>query len=213
MEKMDLRKQYAHLYKASARKPALIDVPELNYLMVDGRGHPESNPAFQEAMGALFGISYTLKFHYKMEKGIDWTVMCPEGLWSVPGAKGPADVARSDKSQWRWTLMIMQPDLVTPAALHEARAELVRRHPEQEAAAARVRVERLEEGTAVQMLHVGPYAGERPTVEKMIALAEENGCAIAGLHHEIYLSDPRRTAPAKLKTILRHPLRKKGEKS
>jgi len=130
-----------------------------------------------------------------------------EKLAAMTRAEEIAAFLAASKAMWRWTLAIMQPDVVTPAALEEAREELQRRHPEK-TGPQRVRLERLEEGPAVQVLHVGPYAAEGPTIEKLLAFARENGCAFAGKHHEIYLSDPRRTAPEKLKTILRHAVRK-----
>jgi len=204
MEKMDLRKEFAHLYKASAKKPALVDVPAMNFLMADGAGDPNTAPEFQQAIGALYGLSYTLKFGFKVRKGIDWTVMGLEGLW---WADDMSALPAGRKDEWKWTLMIMQPDVVTAAALDEARDELKRRRPET-AGLERIRLERFAEGLAVQILHVGPYAEEGPTIEKLHAFAHESGCTVAGKHHEIYMSDPRRTAPAKLKTILRHPVRK-----
>jgi hypothetical protein len=204
MEKMDLRKKFALLYKASAKKPALVEVPALNFLMADGAGDPNPSPSFQKAIQGLYGLSYTLKFGFKMRKGIDWTVMGLEGLW---WADDMSAFPAGRKDEWKWTLMIMQPDAVTAAALDEAREELKRRHPEA-AGPERVRLERFEEGAAVQILHVGPYGEEGPTIEKLHAFAHESGFTVAGKHHEIYMSDPRRTAPEKLKTILRHPVKK-----
>jgi hypothetical protein len=216
MEKLDLRKTYAHLYKASAKKPSLVEVPAMNFLMVDGQGDPNTSPEFQSAIDSLYGLSYTLKFGFKMRKGIDWTVMTLEGLWWTDESERLAAMTADDeiaaflaasKGAWKWTLAVMQPDVVTPAALGEAREELQRRHPEK-AGLERVRLERFEEGPAAQVLHVGPYTDVGPTTQRLLAFVRENGCAPTGRHHEIYLSDPRRTAPEKLKTILRHPVRR-----
>ncbi|MCX5684725.1 MAG: GyrI-like domain-containing protein [Planctomycetota bacterium] len=210
MEKLDLRKKLASLYKASAQEQALVEVPALDYLMVDGRGDPESSPAFQQAIEALYGISYTLKFGLKEREGMDWRVMGMEGLWWAAG-KDPGEAFRSgDKARWQWTLLIAQPDFVTRAFVEEARTELLahRKMP----AAKLVRLERLDEGLSAQILHVGPYAEVRPTIDLMHAFIQEKGYEFAGKHHEIYLSDPRRTKPERLKTILRQPVKKVRKK-
>lgn len=206
MEKLDLRKKWAPLYKASVREPVLVEVPALDYLMIDGRGDPDTSPAFMQAVEALYGISYTLKFGLKKSEGMDWRVMGLEGLWWAAG-KDPGEVFRSgDKARWQWTLMVAQPDFVTRAFVKEAREELLARRPTP--AAKLVRLERLEEGLSAQILHVGPYAEEAPTIDLMHAFIHEKGYELAGKHHEIYLSDPRRTKPDRLKTILRQPVRK-----
>ncbi len=207
MEKIDLRKELAHLYKASAREPSLVDVPPMNFLMVDGAGDPNASAALEEAMESLFGLAYTLKFAIKKGRGADFKVMGPEGLW---WSDDPEAFRTGRKDLWRWTFMIAQPDLVTAADVEEARTALrARRNP---AAIDRVRLERLVEGRAAQVLHVGPYSEEGPTVERLHAFIRQQGGEPSGKHHEIYLNDPRRTAPEKLKTILRQPMRQSGEK-
>jgi len=206
VEKSDLRKQLAPLYKASAKEPVLVTVPAMNFLMVDGRGDPNTAPEFQQAIDALYGLSYTLKFAYKKREGIDYRVMGLEGLWWSEGEDPGEAFRKGDKSRWQWTLMIAQPDFVTPAALDEAREELLARRPSP--AARHVRLERYQEGLAAQVLHVGPYDQERPTIERLHAFFRERGCERAGKHHEIYMSDPRRCAPERLKTILRQPVRR-----
>jgi len=210
MEKLDLRKQLASLYKASAREPALVEVPALNYLMIDGRGDPDTTPAFMQAIEALYGLSYTLKFGLKAREGLDWRVMGLEGLWWSKG-KDPGEAFRKgERARWQWTLIIPQPDFVTRAFVEEARAELLARR--EMPAAKLVRLERLEEGPSAQILHVGPYAEEAPTIDLMHAFIHEKGYELAGKHHEIYMSDPRRTKPERLKTILRQPVKKVSRK-
>jgi hypothetical protein len=201
MEKIDLRKQLPHLWKASATKPVLVEVPALGFLMVDGEGDPNTSAAFQEAIEALYGLSYTLKFTSKMGGGADWKVMGLEGLW---WADGPEAFRTRRKDEWRWTLMVAQPDVVT-AEMVEAAAETLRQK-KNPAALDRVRLERFEEGLSAQILHVGPYSEEGPTIERLQAFIRDEGHEPAGKHHEIYLSDARRTAPEKLKTLLRHPV-------
>ena len=207
MKKIDLRKELAHLWKASAKQASLVEVPAMPFLMVDGRGDPGASPAFQEAVGALYGLAYTLKFALKAEGRADWKVMGLEALW---WADDMGAFAAGRRDEWRWTLLIMQPQVVTPAAVEAARERL--RERKDPPGLDRVRFERLDEGLSAQILHVGPYDQEGPTVERLHAFAREAGCELAGKHHEIYLNDPRRTAPAKLKTILRQPVRRTGRK-
>ena len=210
MEKLDLRKKWAALYKASAQEPALVDVPPMDYLMIDGRGAPDTSPAFQQAIEALYGLSYTLKFGLKKREGLDWRVMGLEGLWWAEG-DDPGEAFRSgDKTRWQWTLMIAQPDFITRAFVEEAREELLARRPMP--AAKQVRLARLEEGPSAQILHVGPYAEVVPTIDLMLAFIKEKGYEFNGKHHEIYLSDPRRTKPERLKTIIRQPVKKARKK-
>jgi hypothetical protein len=210
MEKVDLRKKLAALYKASAREPALVEVPAIDFLMIDGRGDPDTTPEFQQAIEALYGLSYTLKFGLKKSAGLDWRVMGLEGLWWAEG-NDPGEAFRlGERARWQWTLMIAQPDFVNRAAVEEAREELLARRPTP--AAKHVRFARFEEGPSVQVLHVGPYSEERPTIDLMHAFIHEKGYEFAGKHHEIYLSDPRRVKPDRLKTILRQPVRKAGKK-
>jgi len=207
MAKLDLRKQLKHLYAPSAKKVEVVDVPLFQFAMVDGqiepgRG-PEDSPAFQEALEALYGISYTLKFASKLRKEdpLDYTVMALEGLWWVEG--GEFDITRPEG--WRWMLMIMQPDHITPGMYEDALRQL--RHKKGERPGfSRLRFEGFQEGLCVQIMHVGPYAEEPATIARMHAFAQENGYRLCGKHHEIYLGDPRRASPEKMKTVLRHPI-------
>jgi hypothetical protein len=200
---VDLRKQFAPLYKASAKEAAIVEVPRLQFLMADGQGDPNA-PPFQQAVEALYGLSYTLKFGLKKRGGPDYTVMALEGLWWAEGVDPAAAFAQGRRDQWKWTLLILQPDFIGPADVETARQELrAKRNP---AAIDRVRLESFEEGRCVQIMHIGPYSAEKATIDRLHAFAAEKGLGLRGKHHEIYLGDPRRSAPEKLKTILRHPV-------
>jgi hypothetical protein len=179
--------------------------------MIDGaieKGQaPGTSPGFQEATQALYSISYTLKFMLKKRKthAVDYPVMALEGLWWVEN--GVFDIRIKDN--WFYTLMILQPAIITPDVFEEGLAE-VRRKKGESAGLAELRLESFEEGCCVQVMHIGAYADEPPTVERMKAFADENGyrdrVGLGGKHHEIYLGDPRKADPAKLKTVLRHPV-------
>jgi hypothetical protein len=206
MTQLDLRKQWKHLYAPPAGKVALVDVPEFRFVMIDGRIEPGeapgTSPAFGEAMAALYGAAYTLKFMSKLckEDPIDYPVMAPEGLWWVED--GQFDITIKDN--WVYTLMMMQPDHITPDMFAEALAQVAKKKPNP--ALSRLRLASFCEGLCVQAMHIGPYATEPATIEKMRQWAETNGYQFAHKHHEIYLGDPRRADPAKLKTVLRHPV-------
>ena len=212
MDKLDLKKDFKHLYLPSAKAPQVVDVPTLNFLMVDGSieagMEPGTSPLFEENMTALYGAAYTLKFMIKKraENPVDYPVMALEGLWWVED--GFFDITVKDN--WFYTVMIMVPDLVTPEAFAEALAQMRKKKGDQPGIA-RLRLEPFQEGLCVQMMHIGPYASEPASVEKMRVYMAENGyqdqVEQGGKHHEIYLGDPRRAAPEKLKTILRHPVR------
>ena len=206
MEKLDLRKQFKHLYQPSAKKVELVEVPPFQFAMVDGEIEPGVlpglSPAFQEAVQALYGITYTLKFMSKLraENPIDYKVMALEGLWWVD--EGDFDITRP--GDWRWTVMIMQPDHITETMFQEALEQLRKKKPGP--GLDKLRLETFEEGLSMQIMHIGPYAEEPATIEKMHAFAAENGYSLRGKHHEIYLGDPRTADPAKLKTGLRQPV-------
>ncbi len=208
MEKLELRKQYKHLYSPSAKRVEFVDVPPLNFAMVDGivpaGVGPGDSADFQEAVGALYGISYTLKFMVKKraDDPIDYPVMALEGLWAP--ASGVYDPAACDAMIY--SVMIMQPDFITPDHFEEARAQLLKKKPGP--GPDRLRLETFYEGPSIQVMHIGPYATEPDTVARMDAFAEEHGYTLHGRHHEIYISDPFKTAPEKMKTVLRHPVEK-----
>jgi hypothetical protein len=201
MDKVDLRKDLAWLYKSSAKEISLVDVPEMNFIMIDGRGAPES-PQYTETIQALYTLAYTIKFAKKLGEGPDFTVMALEGLWWADNY-AVFDPEKGDRNAWQWTMMMMQPDFVTPddfkAAVKAARAK------KDVPGLDRVRYERFKEGKAAQLMHVGPYAAEGPNIQRIHGKIKEIGGKLAGKHHEIYISDPRRTDPAKLKTVLRQP--------
>jgi hypothetical protein len=207
MEKLDLRKQYKSLYNPSAKKAEIVEVPRFKFLMIDGRiepgMEPGTSPGFMEAMMALYGAAYTLKFTSKLRKEnpIDYTMMALEGLWWVED--GNFDIKIKDN--WVYTLMMMQPEHITPGMLAEALAQ-IRKKRGDNPALARLRLEDFQEGLCIQMMHIGPYATEPATIEKMQAYALELGYTFQHNHHEIYMGDPRRAQPEKLKTILRHPI-------
>ena len=202
MEKLDLKKYLKHLYQTSAKEVVEVDVPSMNYLMVDGEGDPNTVSAFAEAVETLFTASYTLKFMVK--KGTlatDYGVMPLEGLW---WADDMSKFSIEDKSNWKWTAMIAQPPFVTRAMLDAALAEVNKK--KNPAALSRLRFEAFTEGKCAQILHIGPFSEEGPTIARLHKFIETNGGKLCGKHHEIYLSDIRKAAPGKWKTIIRQPL-------
>jgi len=203
MEKLDLRKTLKRLYSPSAKAPEMVDVPEMPYLMVDGQGDPNTSQDFMDAMQALFTVGYTMKFMLKKrpENPLDFGVMAPEGLWWTEGE----GFDYTHRDGWRWTLLMPLPDAVTEADFAAA-CEEVRRKKKDVPALGKLRYERWCEGPCAQIMHLGPYCDEPPTIERLHAFIAEQGHSLRGKHHEIYLSDPRRTAPEKMKTILRQPV-------
>lgn len=208
MEKIDLKKIHKKLYLPSAKEVVVVDVPEFSFAMIDGEIQPGDTPAtsqeFQDALGALYGIAYTLKFMSKLreQNPIDYTVMALEGLWWT--GSGEFDFQLDEP--WKYTAMIMQPDHITKGMFLEGVEQLKQKG--ENPAIDEMRFERFHEGLSVQIMHIGPYADEPRTIERMHAFAEEHGYALRGKHHEIYLGDPRRAKPEKLKTVLRHPVAK-----
>jgi hypothetical protein len=203
MDKIDFRKDRKHLYQPSAKAVVQIEVPGMNFLMLDGEGDPNTSGAFQEAVEALFALSYTIKFMAK--KGvqpIDCAVMPLEGLWQADDVTA---FASGDKTGWQWTLMIMQPDFVTASMAAAAKDEV--RKKKTLPAADTVRFEQFNEGTCAQIMHIGPFSEEGPAIERLHRFIADSGFRPAGRHHEIYLSDIRKTDPAKWKTVLRQPMR------
>ena len=180
-----------------------MDVPSLTYLMVDGEGDPNISPAFTHAIEALYSLSYTLKFSLKKSPhAVDYGVMPLEGLWWANDLRA---FHRQDKSTWKWTAMILQPEFIGRKQVTAAFDEV--RKKKKLVALERVRLETLAEGTAAQILYVGPFSDEGPTIQRIHEFIHAAGKELCGKHHEIYLSDPRRTAPEKLKTIIRQPMK------
>lgn len=202
MEKIDLKKDMKHLYRPSAKEATRVDVPAMNYLMIDGEGDPNTSQAYAEGLEALFALSYALKFMVKKSVlAIDYAVMPLEGLW---WADDMSNFATGDKSNWKWTMMIMQPPFVTFEMVDGAIAEVAgKKNP---AALSRVRFEVLSEGPCVQIMHIGPFSEEGPAIEKVHDLIDRYGSRRTGKHHEIYLSDIRKTNPAKWNTVIRQPM-------
>jgi len=202
MEKLDLKKKWQHLYGAMPGPIVTVDVPPLTYLMVEGEGDPNTSLAYQEAIEALYSLSYTLKFSLKKSsRTIDYGVMPLEGLW---WSDDPGAFHRAEKSAWKWTAMILQPEVIGQRELDAAFEEV--RRKKNPAALDRVRLETLKEGPSAQTLYLGPYSDEGPTIERIHAFIHAAGKELRGKHHEIYLSDPRRTVAEKLKTIIRQPM-------
>lgn len=202
MQKIDFKKRLKQLYSAPAKTPVLVEVPELNFIMIDGAGDPNNSEQFQQAVEALFSVSYSLKFLIK--KGplaIDYGVLPLEGVW---WADDMSAFTTGDKAAWKWTLMIMQPEYITRELLEQATAQVSKKKglPGLD----RLRLESFREGLSVQLLHVGPFSEEGPTIQRLHLYIEENGYLRRGRHREIYLSDLRRTAPERLKTIIRQPI-------
>lgn len=191
------------LYAQSAREFGLIDVPRMQFVKVDGRGNPNAAADYKAALEWLYGVSYALKFAAK-EAGKDYGVPPLEGLW---WAKDNSAFTEGAKDEWNWTMMIMAPDFITPRMYEAAVAKTTKKLG---APPVSLRFEPFEEGLAVQILHVGSYDDEAPTIRRLHQeFIPQNGLVENGLHHEIYLSDPRKAEPAKLKTILRQPVRRR----
>jgi hypothetical protein len=206
MTKLDLKKELKHLYNPPANKVTEVDVPPANYLMIGGQGDPNTSQEYRQAVEALFSVSYGLKFAVKEQVGVDYSVMPLEGLWWTKGNKPFTAANTQNKKDWRWTAMISQPSMVTRPLL----ACVLEQTKKKKALPALplLRFEALTEGKAVQILHIGPYSAEEPTITKLHDYARERGYSLTGKHHEIYLNTPDRTAPQKLKTVIRHPVRK-----
>jgi hypothetical protein len=203
MEKLDLKKQWKHLYGPPTGEITTVTVPPLTYLMVDGHGDPNTSKSFEQAVEALYSLSYTLKFSLKKNPdAIDYGVMPLEGLW---WADDPRVFMQADKSTWKWTAMILQPEFISRDHVDTALEDV--RRKKNPAALDRVRFDTLDEGESVQTLYLGPFSEEGPVIQRIHAAIHAAGKELYGKHHEIYLSDPRRTAPAKLRTILRQPMR------
>lgn len=200
--KIDLFQQHKAEY-VTPKHPVLIEVGTARYLAVDGEGEP-GEAVFQERLGALYGVAYTCKFASKLG-GHDYTVGKLEALWGVQG-QSREDLERLPPSRWKWTMLSRVPELVSATDLERACTTLREKGKQGEFEA--VRLEAIEEGTCVQVLHVGPYENEPQTVAQMLAFAASEGWAPHRWHHEIYLSDPRRVPPERLRTILRQPVRR-----
>jgi len=203
MKKRDYKKELKYLYNASAKKVEIVEVPYMNFIMIDGEGDPNTSPAFQNAVEALFAISYTLKFMIKKgTEEVDYGVMPLEGVW---WAEDMSEFSLENKDNWKWTLMIMQPEYVTEKLFDESIKQVKKK--KNLAALPKVRFESFSEGKAAQIMHIGPFSEEESTIEKVHNFIKENGFKLTGKHHEIYLSDIRKAAPENWKTIIRQPIK------
>ncbi|MBF0539584.1 MAG: GyrI-like domain-containing protein [Nitrospirae bacterium] len=202
MEKIDLKKTLKYLYHPSATVVETVDVPEMNFLMIDGSGNPNTTEAFKNSIESLFSLSYTLKFmSKKLPMAKDYTVMPLEGLWWTQGDQ--FDI--QNKDAWQWTLMVMQPEYVTRALFEEAVVQAKKK--KSVALLYDVRFESLHEGLCAQIMHKGPFSNESQTIEILHSFIKEKGYVPVGKHHEVYLSDPRKALPENMKTVLRHPVK------
>jgi hypothetical protein len=212
MKTIDLRKQMKDLWNPPVGKVVLVTVPAMPYLVVEGVGNPSTSKAFQEAIQALYSAAYTMKFGAKAAGVAEWKVTPLEALWSTTSGKdvSDADFAADAGEDIAWKALLMQPAVVTAEMLEQAKAEVVRKKKDVPALG-QLRLETWAEGLCAQTMYVGPYDGERPTIDMMHAWMATNGYRSRGRHHELYLGDPNRMAPEKLKTILRRPVEKVRE--
>lgn len=203
MGKVDIKKGLGPLYQPPTKEVVRIEVPTMNFLMVDGEGDPNTSQQFTDAVEAVYSLSYTLKFMVKKgPEAIDYGVMPLEGLW---WAEDMATFGAGDKSKWKWTVMIMQPEYITREMVDAAVVE-VRKKKKSLVALPKVRFEAFSEGVVAQTMHIGPFSDEGPTVQRVHEFIAGCGCKRSGKHHEIYLSDIRRADPAKWRTVVRQPM-------
>ena len=203
MEKIDLKKKYKDLYNPSKKDFSIIEIPSLQYIMIDGKGDPNTSGAYQQVIETLYGLSFTLKFGLKKSQGLDYTVMGLEGLWWTADMNS---FSMDHKDEWEWTMMMLQPDFITPALFESARKEL--KGKGKGPLADQARLEQFDEGLCAQIMYIGAYDDEPPTIARMHEFIAANGYKLTGRHHEIYMSDARRVAPEKNRTILRQPILK-----
>lgn len=203
--KFDFKKEFKYMFSPSAGEPEMVEVPELKYLMIDGKGDPNTAKEFEEKVGVLYGLAYTIKFMLKKDpqEPYDFTVPPLSGLWCAEDMTAYTEMR---KDEWEWTLMILMPDRVTGDVFQRAREELREKKNPQFLNNARFEV--YAEGKCAQIMHIGPYSEEGPTIEKLHKFFQEQGYTFNGRHHEIYIGDPRRSKPEKLKTIIRQPIKK-----
>lgn len=208
MDKYDVKRDHRDLYGGPTDRYVDVHVPEFRYIAVDGEGDPNTAPAYAEAVESLYSVAYTVKFTSKNVLGRDFVVGPLEGLW---WSEDPSVFLTGDKSSWSWRMMIVQPPWITAETVSEAVESAGRKASagkKELPSLSLLRPIRVEEGRCLQIVHIGPYDAEAPTLERLHKqVMPERGLTFAGEHHEIYLSDPRRTAPEKLKTILRQPVR------
>ncbi len=201
--KIDFKKELKEFYSPSAKEISIVKVPKLNFLSVTGKGDPNTSREYKEAMEVLFPIAYKIKFISKKELGKDYGVMPLEGLWWVENMN---KFSLDDKTSWLWESIIMQPNFITQEIFQKAVDEI--KTKKNLPSLDKVKFITLEEGLAAQILYIGSFIEEKPTIQKLHEFIKDQRGSFNGLvqkHHEIYLSDPRKTVPAKLRTIIRQP--------
>jgi hypothetical protein len=204
MPKTDFKRELKHLY-SPPREFVVVDVPPMSFLMIDGHGDPNAAQEYQDALEALYAVAFKCKFVSKKELDQDYVVPPLEGLWWAKDMQ--TFTTERDKSTWDWTMMIMQPEWIGQQMVEEAIQQVAKGRDLP--ALSKLRMELYDEGFSVQIMHVGSYDDEGPVIARLHnEFLPQNGYVEAGKHHEIYLSDPRRTAPEKLRTVLRQPIRK-----
>lgn len=203
MDKVDYKKKLKEFYGAKVGKPVVVQVPKMNFIMIDGKGDPNTSQDYIDAIQTLYPVAYTIKFTSKLMYGKDFGVMPLEGLWWT---ENMADFSTEDKSNWLWTAMIMQPDVVTEDIYNQAVTQV--RERKSPKSLDKLRFGSYDEGRAAQVMYIGPYSDEGSTIQDLHKFIKEQDGKLDESnkhHHEIYLGDPRRTDPSKLKTIIRQP--------
>lgn len=205
MAKIDFKRELKHLYQPSSSDFEVLDVPAMQFLMIDGQGDPNESAAYRAAIEALYAVAYKLKFMSKKDLNKDYVVPPLEGLWWAEDME--SFTVNRNKNQWHWTMMIMVPDWITNNMVEQA--QKLAGEKKMLPALQEMRCAHLHEGLSVQIMHIGSYDEEGPTLERMhSAFFSANNLTFNGKHHEIYLSDARRVSPEKLKTVLRQPVRR-----
>ncbi|MGL4670413.1 MAG: GyrI-like domain-containing protein [Methanobacteriaceae archaeon] len=199
MAKLDLKKENKEFYYPSKKEVSVVNIPKMKFLMIDGIGDPNSSQEYQDAMETLFPVAYKTKFISKNENKQDYVVMPLEGLWWVEDMR---EFSIKNKDSWNWTIMIRQPDFIDKSIIEKAIGEVkTKKNPP---SISKIRFETFDERSAAQIMHIGPYGeAKAPTVAKIHEYIESNGYTLNGKHHEIYISDVRRTKPENLKTVIR----------
>lgn len=202
MKRVDFKRELKKIYFPAPRDPEFVKVPGMNFLMIDGKGDPTKSDAYQAAVDSLYAVSYALKFSIKYSpQRLDYAILPLESLW---WAEDMSAFSQGNRDEWLWTAMIRQPELISREMVTEMMVDV--REKKNPPALDKMRFQSLKEGQCAQILHLGPYSAERLTIEKLHQFIEENNYDFGGKHHEIYLNDPRRTAPESLKTVIRQPV-------
>ncbi len=205
-EKFDFKKEFKYLFRPSAKRAQIVDVPAMKTIQIRGEGYPGTSPAFQDKIEVLYGLSYTIKFMLKQDKNdpFDYTVGPFSGLWYADDIAAYKNEER--RNEWKWTLMILQPDQVTIEVFEKGKALFKKK--KNPALLEEASFSIFQEGLSAQIMHIGPYDQEGPTIKKLHDFIKDEGYTFNGHHHEIYLGNPQKSKPEKLKTILRHPIKK-----